>query len=189
MLFSSVRFHCVQEVAASSDPTQRFLELQSGQGWAFDKAMADRQVLMPVWNGKVFVSDVGYHSMGRAQASHFPHTQSSTTIKMDGNGTPPICARVANRNYICFIYFMKVTFTIGTNMQKKQVPCRWDLDIMFLELPFSPHIMSYSLTIYVFKFHFAVAVVKNDNVIANAHTGVCHIYIQVCTRTYTYIIC
>ena len=66
-------------------------------------------------------------------------------------------------------------------MQKKQVPCRWDLDIMFLELPFSPHIMSYSLTIYVFKFHFAVAVVKNDNVIANAHTGVCHIYIQVCT--------
>ena len=62
----------MQEVAAPSDPTQRFLQLQSGQGWAFDKAMADRQVLMPSWNGKVFVSDVGYHSMGRAQASHFP---------------------------------------------------------------------------------------------------------------------
>ena len=87
VLFSSVRFHCVQEVAAPSDPTQRFLQLRSGQGWAFDKAMADREVLMPLWNGKVFVSDVGYHSMGRAQASHFPPIlslqQPSTWMEME----------------------------------------------------------------------------------------------------------
>lgn len=44
----------MQEVAAPGDPTQRFLQLQSGQGWAFDKATADRGFLMPTfmeWEG------------------------------------------------------------------------------------------------------------------------------------------
>ncbi len=95
LLFNSVRFRCVQEVAAPSDPTQRFLQLQRDQGWAFDKAMAGRKVLMPLWNGKVFVGDVEQHSLGRAQASHFPPIlslqQPSKLMEMEHYHEPGMC--------------------------------------------------------------------------------------------------